>query len=296
MRVVRDAAGLAPFAGGVFVPTMGALHAGHIALIRDARKQADARAPQSEREGAVVVSIFVNPTQFNDRSDFDRYPVTLDADLAACEAAGADVVFVPSGEVVYPPGESIPVPPLPAVAGGVPGQEPGLEDAHRPGHFAGVCQVVRRLFELVRPAMAMFGEKDWQQYRVIESMTAQEKLDVAITASPTVRESDGLAMSSRNRFLTSGAGGPREQALSLVRALRAGQDEPDPATAERTMRRIMEEGGVEVEYAAVREARSLLPLQGGPAGAIQARALVAGRVGSVRLIDNAAWGPGAAPL
>lgn len=289
MQVIRDAAGLAPFADGVFVPTMGALHAGHAALMRLARREADARG------GAVpvAVSIFVNPTQFNERADYERYPVTLDADLGACEGAGVDAVFAPAAEVVYPPGRDVAVPQLPEVAGGVTGKAPGLEDARRPGHFAGVCQVVNRLFELVRPRVAVFGEKDWQQYRVIDEMALAEGLGVEILAGPTVREEDGLAMSSRNRFLSEE---DRERALSLSRGLRAARECAAVQEAERTMRQIMQEAGVEVEYAAVRDSQTLLPLRATGDGGESGRALVAGRVGSVRLIDNMAWGRGAVPL
>lgn len=293
MQVIRDAAGLAPFAGGVFVPTMGALHAGHVALMRLARREADARSGAGGRALPVVVSIFVNPTQFNERADYERYPVTLDADLGACESAGVDAVFAPPAEVVYPPGVKVAVPRLPAVAGGVAGRAPGLEDGRRPGHFAGVCQVVKRLFELVRPSAAVFGEKDWQQCRVIDEMAAAEGLGVAILAGPTMREDDGLAMSSRNRFLSVEE---RERALSLSRALRAAREFADVQGAERTMRAMMERAEVEVEYAAVRDSLTLLPLERAGDRGESGRALVAGRVGSVRLIDNMPWGRSAVQL
>src|SRR5262249_1123515 len=141
-------------AGCVLVPTMGALHEGHAALIR----RGAAMARERGVAGGGVVSIFVNPTQFNEASDSQRYPRTLEAGTAMGRECGASVVFAPAAPEVYPPDWSVPVPPLPAVA-----QRPGLEDAARPGHFAGVCQVVLRLFELVRPAVSLFGEKDWQQ-------------------------------------------------------------------------------------------------------------------------------------
>jgi pantoate--beta-alanine ligase len=137
--------------GCVLVPTMGALHEGHAALVRQARGIADRRGAGCR----VVATIFVNPTQFNEASDFEKYPRTLEADLALCQSCGADAVLVPDRAVIYPPHEPVPVPALPPVADG-----PGLEDAFRPGHFAGVCQVVARLFELTRPAVGIFGEKD----------------------------------------------------------------------------------------------------------------------------------------
>lgn len=278
MRVARDAGGLADFRGGVFVPTMGALHEGHAALIRAARERAGPA-------GRVVVSVFVNPTQFNDPADYERYPRTLDADAALCEEAGAGCLFAPERDAVYPPGAPATAPALPPVA-----TEPGLEDRFRPGHFAGVCLVVRRLFDLVRPSVAVFGEKDWQQAAVVKAMAARDTPEIEIATWPTVRESDGLAMSSRNRFLT-----PRDRraALSLSAALRAAGAERSPADAEAAMRRVLAGAGVRVEYAAVRRAESLLPFAAPAspraAGDPPGRALIAGVVGAVRLIDNAAW-------
>lgn len=275
MRVVTTSEGLAEAGafGCVLVPTMGALHEGHRALISLARRRA---GPQ----GVVAATIFVNPTQFNERSDFDRYPRDLEVDCALCREWGADVVFAPDPETVYPPAESVPVGELPAVA-----TEPGLEDRYRPGHFAGVCQVVRRLFVLVRPAAAVFGEKDWQQLQVIRAMTAGEGVGVEIVAGETVREPDGLAMSSRNRLLSAEA---RAAAGAIPRALgRAGEHE-NAGSAESAMRAELEAAGLTVEYAVVRAAASLGPaVRGRPA-----RALIAARAGGVRLIDNAAWPPG----
>lgn len=278
MRVVHSAAEVAHSAGGVVVPTMGALHEGHAALIRRARAIADERGLP-----AVVVTVFVNPTQFNDPADFGRYPRTLEADSAVCREAGADVVFAPDVEEVYPPPPAAPVvpPPLPAVA-----TEPGLEDAHRPGHFAGVCQVVKRLFELTRPDVAVFGEKDWQQLRVVRAMVAQEGMGVEIVGEPTVREPDGLALSSRNRFIPPER---REQALALSRALARASEESEPALAEGAMQAELERAGLEegTEYAVVRDAESLTAWRPGRPG----RALIAARVGPVRLIDNMPWSP-----
>ena len=257
------------------MPTMGALHLGHARLVELA-----AARPEADRAG-VVVSVFVNPTQFNDPKDLERYPRTLDADMEICRRAGAAVVFAPSVEAVYPRGGHA-VPPTPLVLPDV-ATLPGLDDAHRPGHFAGVCQVVKRLFELVRPAAAMFGEKDWQQLQVIRAMTAQQELKVEIVPVPTVRETDGLAMSSRNVFLTAE---DRACARSLSAALCAACGERTASEAEARMGKVLREAGAGVEYAVVREAATLMPLA---SDAKAGRALIAARVGSVRLIDNAEW-------
>ena len=271
MRIVHSPGELESLQGGVFVPTMGALHQGHCQLVRRASTLRPPGRP-------VVVSIFVNPTQFNDPSDLARYPRTLEADVAACRDAGADVVFAPPVEVIYPPGLGIKVPRLPRVA-----TDPGLEDLLRPGHFAGVCQVVARLFELVRPASALFGEKDWQQLQVIRAMTRELGLGVSIVPVETVREPDGLAMSSRNVFLSPDE---RVRARAVPRALQAARGFVSPHTAELVMRRELEAGGFVVEYAVVRDADALGPVRiGSPA-----RALIAARLPSVRLIDNAPWG------
>lgn len=266
MHVVTDAAGLAQLQPGVFVPTMGALHAGHIALIEHA---ASIGRP-------VVVSIFINPTQFNEQSDFERYPRTLETDIAACERAGASVVFAPPVEVMYPPGITIETPPLPDVA-----TKPGLEDAHRPGHFAGVCQVCTRLFELVKPAKAIFGEKDWQQLAVIRAMVQSLKLSLEIVGHPTIREPDGLAMSSRNALLTPNH---RRRATALSKALIEASDHRDAEEAGRAGRRVLLANRIVPEYFVIRDAATL-----GPVAAASARALVAAKVGDVRLIDNAPW-------
>lgn len=254
---------------------MGALHAGHGRLVEAAAARAQGR------EAGVVVSVFVNPTQFNDAKDLERYPRTLETDIELCARMGAAAVFAPSVEAVYPPGGGAVSPPLPAVA-----TRPGLEDAHRPGHFAGVCQVVKRLFELVRPSAAVFGEKDWQQLQVIRAMSRQERLGVEVVPVPTVREADGLAMSSRNVFLTKE---DRARATSLNAALRKACEERIAATAESRMRGILHEAGMRVEYAVVRDSETLMPLETGQASG---RALIAARVGDVRLIDNSPWGYG----
>jgi pantoate--beta-alanine ligase len=273
MHVVHDPAELVAHAGGAFVPTMGALHAGHLALLR--------RAGPLARP--LIVSIFVNPTQFGPGEDWERYPRTLESDLAAAAGAGAEVAFAPDVDTMYPPGGGVPVPALPAVA-----TEPKLEDAERPTHFAGVCQVVARLFDLVRPSVAVFGEKDYQQLLVITDLVRREGDrwgGLRIVGHPTVREADGLALSSRNRYL---APGERERALGLSRALQAAMAAGrDPASAEQAMQAVLAEHALEVDYAVVRDARTLMPITtwDGPA-----RALIAARLGAVRLIDNAAIG------
>jgi pantoate--beta-alanine ligase len=281
VRIIHDNSELGPLDSCVFVPTMGALHEGHFALVREAVRVRNANAVRKP----VVVSIFVNPTQFNDPKDLERYPRTLEADAAGCEQAGADAIYTPRPEHIYPPGQTIPTPPLPSVA-----TMPGLEDAHRPGHFAGVCQVVHRLFDLLRPSHALFGEKDWQQLAVIRAMTAAERLPVSIHGIPTIREPDGLAMSSRNVFLKPDE---RARAAAMFRALNATNAEPTSSGAEHAMNTVLRAAGLTVEYACVREADTLLPLTPEHLSSTNphARALIAARLGSVRLIDNAPWHP-----
>ncbi|MEM6853522.1 MAG: pantoate--beta-alanine ligase [Planctomycetota bacterium] len=251
------------------VPTMGALHAGHLAHLGLARRAAD----------HVVVSIFVNPTQFGPHEDFDRYPRTLDVDAAKCETAGADVVFAPEVEEMYPPG-------LPGVALDVPGVGDGLEGAHRPGHFAGVCRVVLKLLNLVQPDAVTFGRKDYQQLAVVRAMIEDLMLSIDVVEVPTFREDDGLAMSSRNRYLE---GDDRKHARGLSKALRqaqhmAAEGEPDPAAIEAMMNEVMRAHHFDVDYAAVRHARTLGEIDSVvPDDSV---ALVAGRLGNVRLIDN----------
>ena len=262
--------------GCVLVPTMGALHAGHAALIEHGARSA------SERGTACVVTIFVNPSQFEEASDFDRYPRTLDDDLALCERAGAGGVFCPAVSEVYPEEEAIETPALPWVA-----TRPGLEDACRPGHFGGVCRVVGRLFDLCRPAAAVFGEKDWQQLQVVRSLSHAREDTIEIIASPTVREASGLAMSRRNVHLS---GADLERAAAISRALREALGAESPRGAEALMARTLASAAIEAEYAVVRDARTLLDPEPGEA----CRALIASRVGSTRLIDNAEWRAGGA--
>jgi pantoate--beta-alanine ligase len=277
MHVVHDPAELEAYAGGAFVPTMGALHEGHLALMR--------RAATLARP--LIVSIFVNPTQFGPGEDWECYPRTFESDLEAASGAGADVAFAPHVDTVYPPNGSVRVPPLPAVA-----TEPKLEDAHRPTHFAGVCQVVARLFDLVRPSVAVFGEKDYQQLLVITDMVRREDArwgGLRIVSHPTVREPDGLALSSRNRYL---ADDERDRALGLSRALqaaRAAAAGKGPAAVEQAMQEVLAAHALDVDYAVARDARTLMPIT---AWAGPARALIAARLGDVRLIDNAAIADG----
>ncbi|WP_299955953.1 pantoate--beta-alanine ligase [uncultured Modestobacter sp.] len=250
----------------VLVPTMGALHEGHRTLVRAAR----------ERGGSVVVSVFVNPTQFGPGEDFDRYPRTWDADLAALAEEGADLVFHPPVDEVYPPGP-LGVTVQPGPLGDV------LEGAVRPGHFAGVLTVVAKLFGLVRPDVAVFGEKDYQQLTLIRAMARELALGTEVVGVPTVREDDGMALSSRNRYLSPEQ---RSTAAALSRALRAGAAAgPDGAGAVLAAAR-------EVLAAAPGLLQDYLELTDpdlGPAPATgPARLLVAARAGSTRLIDNTA--------
>ena len=251
------------------VPTMGALHAGHLAHVERARGVAD----------HVVVSVFVNPTQFAPHEDLDLYPRTFDDDVAACERAGAAAVFAPSVEAMYPPG-------VPAAVVDVPAVADDLEGAQRPGHFRGVCRVVLKLLNLVRPDVVTFGRKDYQQLAVVRAMLTDLMLPVRVIEVPTSREADGLAMSSRNRYLDDAA---RRQALGLSRALDAAHrviqaGTTDPAALEREMHEALAAYGLRTDYAVVRDPRTLEPV--GVVTPGETVALVAARVGAVRLIDN----------
>ncbi|MGH3477409.1 MAG: pantoate--beta-alanine ligase [Nocardioidaceae bacterium] len=248
-----------------YVPTMGALHEGHAELMRTARAIGD----------VVVVSVFVNPTQFGPDEDFSRYPRTLDADLAMCEKEGVDIVFVPSADEMYPFG----------IDGG-PRVDPGprgtvLEGASRPTHFHGVLTVVTKLLSIVRPSQAVFGEKDYQQLVLIRDLVRTLFLGVDIVPVPIVRESDGLALSSRNAYLTEAE---RRQALALSRALFAGRDAAGDGAAAvlAVAQEVLDaEPQVEVDYLALTDPELEAPPQRG-----EARLLVASRVGATRLIDN----------
>jgi pantoate--beta-alanine ligase len=275
MRMIEDPADLLlpEFRHCGFVPTMGALHEGHGSLVSRAR--ADGRP--------VVVSIFVNPTQFGPREDYARYPRTLDSDCALLEPLGAAAVFVPSAEAIYPRGLEAARDEAAAIALPEVATAPRLEDACRPTHFGGVALVVGRLFDLVRPAAAYFGEKDFQQLRLVQDMVEADRGrfgELRIVPCPTIRERDGLAMSSRNRYLSAEE---RTAAIALSRAMQVAHSAQRVETAERLMRDTLESFGLEVEYAVVRDARTLLPVTGFER---PTRALIAARLGSTRLIDN----------
>jgi pantoate--beta-alanine ligase len=247
-----------------FVPTMGALHDGHRELLRRAR-----RIPNT----VLVASIFVNPLQFGPNEDFERYPRPLDVDLRVCEEAGVELVFTPDREAIYPPDAQTTVHPGPL------GDE--LEGAIRPGHFAGVLTVVTKLLNIVRPDYALFGEKDYQQLVLIRQLVGDLNLEVSVVGIPIVREPDGLALSSRNAYLTADQ---RRSAATLSAALVAGAhaaaDGPDAVlTAARAVLDKVPE--VRLDYLALRDPRL------GPAPTTgEARLLVAAKIGSTRLIDN----------
>jgi pantoate--beta-alanine ligase len=248
----------------VLVPTMGALHAGHRSLMR---------AAQSFPDAAVVVSIFVNPLQFNSPTDLSCYPRQLDADLAVCHEEGVEAVFAPSVEAMYPPGSGT------TVAPGALGTE--LEGASRPGHFVGVLTVVAKLFGIVGPDRALFGEKDYQQLVLIQQMVADLQMDVEVIGLPTVRDPDGLAVSSRNVQLDRVA---RAAAVALPAALAAGEQAAargGDAVLAAAHEVLSAQPGVMLDYLALRDPQlGPAPLRG------PARLLVAATVGSIRLIDN----------
>ena len=248
------------------VPTMGALHEGHRTLVRAARERAE----------TVVVSVFVNPTQFGPGEDFERYPRTWDADLAALAEEGADVVFHPGVDEVYPPG-GLGVTVHPGPLGDL------LEGAVRPGHFAGVLTVVAKLFGLVRPDIALFGEKDYQQLTLLRAMARELALGVEVVGVPTVREDDGLALSSRNRYLSPDQ---RATAVALSRALRAGAGAGPwgPSAVLAAARAVLA-----AEPALVLDYLELTDPDLGPAPSTgPARLVVAARAGTTRLLDNVA--------
>jgi len=248
------------------VMTMGALHEGHAELMRVARD----RLPQ----GRVIVTDFVNPTQFGTGEDFDRYPRTLDADMAVCEAQGVDIVFAPPVSEVYA-GTSLGITVDPGPRGAI------LEGASRPGHFVGVLTVVAKLLHLTRPQVALFGEKDYQQLVLIRDMVRALDFPVEVVGVPTVREADGLAMSSRNRYLTASM---RSRAASVPRALDAGcEAAPDGVDAViAAVRGVLDSDGVDIDYVEVTDVDLGAPPAAGPG-----RLLIAVDLGGTRLIDNA---------
>ncbi|GAB4192047.1 MAG: pantoate--beta-alanine ligase [Phycisphaeraceae bacterium] len=255
------------------VPTMGALHEGHLRHIHVCRDHAD----------HVLVSVFVNPTQFNEKQDYELYPRNLSEDLARCAEAGADAVFAPEVEVLYPSGAI-------AAEVDVPVLTADLEGRDRPGHFQGVCRVVVKLLNVVQPDLVSFGRKDYQQLCVVRAVIEDLMLPIEIIEIPTVREADGLAMSSRNLRLSAEE---RQHALGLYKSLLAAKQmveqegETDPSLVEDAMVSVMRAHQVDVNYSAIRHPATLAKLEciepkltGGVV------ALVAGRVGPVRLIDN----------
>jgi len=252
-----------------FVPTMGALHKGHASLVEAARARC---AP-------VVVSIFVNPKQFGPSEDFQRYPRTLESDRPLLENLRVDYLFAPPAEEIYPKGFRTAV--------NVDGLSPRLEGKSRPGHFAGVATVVLKLFEIVQPRFAYFGRKDAQQCRIVQQMAADLNLDTAIVACPTVREPDGLALSSRNAYLSAD---DRRAATALSRALHAirqeiTKGERDAAHLIVAARHVLDsEAGVKTDYVEIVDADSLetVTLLRG-----RSLALIAAYAGKTRLIDNA---------
>jgi pantoate--beta-alanine ligase len=252
---------------------MGALHAGHASLIERAAREND----------LAVVSIFVNPTQFGPGEDFAAYPRDESADLTQCKRLGVAMVFAPTVDEIYPAGDATRVQPGPVAA--------RLEGAARPGHFAGVATVVTKLFTIVRPDVAYFGQKDFQQLRVVQTMSLDLRLGVRVAGCPTVREPDGLAMSSRNRYL---AGDDRQAALALSRALLAAKEdwsrgERDPAKLRDRVRRDTAVPGVALEYVSVADPLTLDELE---RPAERAVITLAARVGKARLIDNVLLGVG----
>jgi pantoate--beta-alanine ligase len=263
------------------VPTMGALHAGHLSLIEIAKKRAE----------HVAVSIFVNPTQFGPKEDFVRYPRPIEADLEKCRALEVDLVFNPSASEMYPGGAVFADSPADWVHLDVPPLTGMLEGRIRSSHFKGVCQVVAKLFNIVEPNVACFGQKDYQQLRVVQAMTEALNWPIEIVACPTFRESDGLAMSSRNQYLSAQE---RQRALAISRGLFAAREEFDKGVRQTnrliaTVQKILLDAGtlgkihVSIDYIAAVDAQTMKDVQVATAPTLLA---VAARVGNTRLIDN----------
>jgi pantoate--beta-alanine ligase len=247
---------------------MGALHEGHLLCMQVA----------GEHAPTIAASIFVNPTQFGPREDFNKYPRPVEEDLEKCRKAGVELVFVPTAEEMYPEGSpdiSIDLPSLTTI----------LEGKHRPGHFKGVCQVVAKLFHIVQPNVAIFGQKDFQQYRVLTAMVEALNWPIEIVRCPTLREPDGLAMSSRNAYLSPE---DRVRALSLYRALTTAEAEYNAGHKQTnrlmtTMQKILLEQHLNVDYVAAVDPQTLKNVDVADRPTVLA---VAARVGNTRLIDN----------
>jgi pantoate--beta-alanine ligase len=256
-----------------FVPTMGALHEGHLMLMEEARKLAD----------VVVASIFVNPTQFGPAEDFDAYPRDRDGDVLKCKSAGVDLIFLPRAADMYPEGFQTSVKPGAA--------SDGACGRYRPGHFAGVDTVVIKLFNIVDPHVALMGEKDWQQLAVVKRMVRDFNMAVEVVGVPTMRETDGLALSSRNRRLTAR---DREQAPVLYRAIQKAQQlykqgvDDVGALCRAVMEEVKTARGVKLQYVEIVDADGIQPLRHVDR---PARILLAAHLGNVRLIDNGPIGP-----
>lgn len=250
-----------------FVPTMGALHQGHISLIDLARKQSD----------LVVCSIFVNPTQFNDPKDLDRYPRPIDQDIQFLEKAACDVLFLPEVDEMYAAGETWHLE--------LDGLDQVLEGLHRPGHYQGVTQIVKKLFDTVEPDFAFFGQKDYQQFLVIEKMVQKLGLSVQLIMCPIIRETDGLAMSSRNVHLNPEE---RKNALALYQTLNWINTHSELLSIqelkEQAQKKLLQSPGIVLEYLEICDGENLQPLQSKDVAKIVA--LVAAKVGQTRLIDN----------
>jgi pantoate--beta-alanine ligase len=273
-RKFRDA-----FGRIALVPTMGALHEGHLSLIRVAKEHAK----------NIVVSIFVNPTQFGPREDFNRYPRPLEDDLKKCEAAGVDLIFNPTVEEMYPPDvpqSLVDIPPLSEV----------LEGKHRPGHFRGVCQIVAKLFNIIHPEVACFGRKDFQQLRIIAAMAEALDFPVEVVGCPTIREPDGLAMSSRNQYLSADE---RQRGLSISRALMTASDDVKNGVRQAnrlvaTMQNMLLDPGklgrihVSIDYVAAVDPSTFKHVDTITGPTLLA---IAARVGNTRLIDNVVVAP-----
>jgi pantoate--beta-alanine ligase len=262
------------------VPTMGALHEGHMSLVREARGRAS----------EVAVTIFVNPTQFGPNEDFSRYPRTLERDLDLCQGAGVRHVFVPETRELYAPGERTRV--------SVRGLTDALCGPHRPGHFEGVTTVVSKLFAVAGECLAVFGRKDYQQLKVIERMTRDLLLPVEIVGVRTLRDPDGLALSSRNAYLSVDE---RERALTIPRALAAAANafqagERQVGVLRRAALESLARAGLRLDYVAIADADELVPISDDAQSGERALFAIAGFIGKTRLIDNLVLGEDPAPI